>query len=80
MIYRNTKTLDTDCISVIQLFQRGFMSNILPKEAQIQVIAALVEGFSTPSIERVTGIPPAISPGAVVRVAIVQELRSAETA
>ena len=32
------------------------MANVLPKDAQIQVIAALAEGSSIRAIERMTGI------------------------
>src|SRR5579871_20156 len=32
------------------------MANVLPKDAQIQVIAALAEGSSIRSIERMTGV------------------------
>ena len=34
------------------------MANVLPKDKQIAVIAALAEGSSTRSIERITGNQP----------------------
>jgi hypothetical protein len=54
------------------------MANVLNTDKQMAIIAALSEGSSIRSIERITGVlhvPPAVSPITAVRAAIMQELR-----
>jgi hypothetical protein len=54
------------------------MANVLNTDKKIAVIAALAEGSSIRSIERVTvlHVPPAVSSETAVRVVIAQELRA----
>jgi hypothetical protein len=65
------------------------MANVLNKDKQIAVIAALAEGSSIRAIERMTGIhrdtimrlgvlhiPPVVSPQTAVQAAILQEFKS----
>jgi hypothetical protein len=72
------------------------MANVLNTDKQIAIIAALTEGSSIRSIERITGVHrdpenperhvtvlhvhPALSPLAAVRAALMQEYNNAQTA
>jgi transposase-like protein len=62
------------------------LANVLPTRKQIAIIAALAEGSSIRSIERITGVHrdtimrPIKSAQDAVRAAIVQEFRNLEPA